>query len=137
MTDRLAYGSDIPGARAELFRVAERLDQIAKELCSGDLITGLQVARIKINWEATVLRELTRSKMTRRYTGRVAPARRGIPRNWQVTKVKLLAKNFPLLQQQDIAIRCRLNAGRVSEILSGLIYVDPNTGQVRRVKRGS
>lgn len=128
MREPLAYGSDIPGARSDLRQISGALARIADRLVDDPAAGELRDLAWKIH-------NITTEKMVRRYTGRVAPVKNGLPESRQILKVRLLAKHKPMLQQQEIGIRCDLNAGRVSEILSGLIYVDPETGKVCRQTR--
>lgn len=119
MSTKLSYGSDIPGARQDVLNVANEMLEIAIQLERA----GLRKIAERVSKQEQKLRDTVQAKMTRKYNGRCAPTRSGLPTVEQVRRVLVYLKD-DTLQQQDIGKKVGINAGRVSEILNGLIYIE-------------
>lgn len=98
---RPKYGSNIPLARKLLTELSERLTWQGRPEISSEIMG------------------IVNSYMTRTYSGRLAPKRKGPPRADQVKAVLELARTTDL-PLEEIGRRVGLNSGRVSEIINGL-----------------
>lgn len=98
MSKPIKYGSDIPGARVELFKIAEELAALAPQ-------------------HATRIRDIIESMMIRKGYKRISDPHCGPITDAVKAQIRQLARTK--LSQQQIAVRLGINAGRVSEVLNG------------------
>lgn len=100
--------TDIPQAR-------DLLKQIATDLRSGDV--SKEDAAIAVEWIVDAL-------MIRSFTGRKTPTKHRKMTDEIAVYVRRCAEAHPTLSHEEIARRFDINAGRVSEVLSGKRFVE-------------